>query len=148
MTGGIPSVCRVKHQVEYLGLRENIRVRRAGFAYRRVFNKFLMRWSLILCISWKLKPTVKVTFGYCVCDWIQVCHSDSWDMALLEGSWTAGGPSPPPFRQYGWRPVPDGTLKDLCQEPRIGNKLIHIFQSALFSNEMLTDFCEVNIFSN
>uniref|UniRef100_A0A672JQQ8 Osteoclast-stimulating factor 1 n=1 Tax=Salarias fasciatus TaxID=181472 RepID=A0A672JQQ8_SALFA len=31
---------RVKHQVEYLGLRENIRVRRAGFAYRRVFNKY------------------------------------------------------------------------------------------------------------
>ncbi|MGH0143983.1 UNVERIFIED_CONTAM: hypothetical protein FKN15_038913 [Acipenser sinensis] len=28
---------RVKHQVEYLGLRENIRVRRAGFAYRRLF---------------------------------------------------------------------------------------------------------------
>ena len=34
---------RAKHQVEYLGLRENIRVRRAGFAYRRVFNKFLQR---------------------------------------------------------------------------------------------------------
>lgn len=34
---------RVKHQVEYLGLRENIRVRRAGYAYRRGFNKFLQR---------------------------------------------------------------------------------------------------------
>uniref|UniRef100_A0A4W6DJQ2 Myosin IEb n=1 Tax=Lates calcarifer TaxID=8187 RepID=A0A4W6DJQ2_LATCA len=34
---------RVRHQVEYLGLRENIRVRRAGYAYRRVFNKFLQR---------------------------------------------------------------------------------------------------------
>ncbi|KAK5931509.1 hypothetical protein CesoFtcFv8_000222 [Champsocephalus esox] len=34
---------RVHHQVEYLGLRENIRVRRAGYAYRRVFNKFLHR---------------------------------------------------------------------------------------------------------
>lgn len=34
---------RVKHQVEYLGLRENIRVRRAGYAYRRAFNKFLHR---------------------------------------------------------------------------------------------------------
>ncbi|XP_006799838.1 unconventional myosin-If [Neolamprologus brichardi] len=29
---------RVRHQVEYLGLRENIRVRRAGFAYRRLFK--------------------------------------------------------------------------------------------------------------
>lgn len=36
-------VCRVKHQVEYLGLKENIRVRRAGYAYRRVFRKFLNR---------------------------------------------------------------------------------------------------------
>ncbi|MGH0176268.1 UNVERIFIED_CONTAM: hypothetical protein FKN15_013403 [Acipenser sinensis] len=34
---------RVKHQVEYLGLRENIRVRRAGYAYRRLFRKFLHR---------------------------------------------------------------------------------------------------------
>lgn len=34
---------RVKHQVEYLGLRENIRVRRAGYAFRRVFKKFLHR---------------------------------------------------------------------------------------------------------
>lgn len=36
-------LCRVKHQVEYLGLKENIRVRRAGFAYRRLFHKFLQR---------------------------------------------------------------------------------------------------------
>lgn len=36
-------VPRVKHQVEYLGLKENIRVRRAGYAYRRVFKKFLQR---------------------------------------------------------------------------------------------------------
>ena len=35
--------CRVRHQVEYLGLKENIRVRRAGFAYRREFQKFLRR---------------------------------------------------------------------------------------------------------
>ena len=31
------------YQVEYLGLKENIRVRRAGFAYRRPFEKFLHR---------------------------------------------------------------------------------------------------------
>lgn len=35
--------CRVRHQVEYLGLKENIRVRRAGYAYRREFTKFLRR---------------------------------------------------------------------------------------------------------
>lgn len=34
---------RVRHQVEYLGLKENVRVRRAGFVYRRPFSKFLFR---------------------------------------------------------------------------------------------------------
>ncbi|XP_067932052.1 unconventional myosin-Ie-like isoform X2 [Watersipora subatra] len=38
---------RTKHQVEYLGLKENIRVRRAGFAYRRVFDKFLRRYAIL-----------------------------------------------------------------------------------------------------
>nr|XP_046254592.1 myosin IEb [Scatophagus argus] len=43
---------RVKHQVEYLGLRENIRVRRAGYAYRRVFNKFLQRYAILTRETW------------------------------------------------------------------------------------------------
>ncbi|XP_065836979.1 unconventional myosin-Ie-like [Oscarella lobularis] len=38
---------RVRHQVEYLGLKENIRVRRAGFAYRRPFDKFLRRYAVL-----------------------------------------------------------------------------------------------------
>lgn len=38
---------RARHQVEYLGLKENIRVRRAGFAYRRVFDKFLHRYAVL-----------------------------------------------------------------------------------------------------
>ncbi|XP_078101658.1 unconventional myosin-Ie-like, partial [Sander vitreus] len=43
---------RVRHQVEYLGLRENIRVRRAGYAYRRVFNKFLHRYAILTKETW------------------------------------------------------------------------------------------------
>uniref|UniRef100_A0A671PNJ7 Osteoclast-stimulating factor 1 n=1 Tax=Sinocyclocheilus anshuiensis TaxID=1608454 RepID=A0A671PNJ7_9TELE len=43
---------RVKHQVEYLGLKENIRVRRAGYAYRRVFRKFLNRYAILTMESW------------------------------------------------------------------------------------------------
>ncbi|XP_071442826.1 unconventional myosin-Ie-like [Hetaerina americana] len=43
---------RVKHQVEYLGLKENIRVRRAGFAYRRPFKKFLQRYAILTCQTW------------------------------------------------------------------------------------------------
>ncbi|KAF1503069.1 Unconventional myosin-If, partial [Megadyptes antipodes antipodes] len=43
---------RVKHQVEYLGLKENIRVRRAGFAYRRLFHKFLQRYAILTPETW------------------------------------------------------------------------------------------------
>uniref|UniRef100_A0A6J0SJ89 Unconventional myosin-If n=1 Tax=Pogona vitticeps TaxID=103695 RepID=A0A6J0SJ89_9SAUR len=43
---------RVKHQVEYLGLKENIRVRRAGFAYRRLFQKFLQRYAILTTETW------------------------------------------------------------------------------------------------
>uniref|UniRef100_A0A672L311 Unconventional myosin-Ie-like n=1 Tax=Sinocyclocheilus grahami TaxID=75366 RepID=A0A672L311_SINGR len=43
---------RAKHQVEYLGLRENIRVRRAGYAFRRVFKKFLQRYAILTRETW------------------------------------------------------------------------------------------------
>lgn len=43
---------RVKHQVEYLGLKENIRVRRAGFAFRREFDKFLRRYAILTEETW------------------------------------------------------------------------------------------------
>ena len=38
---------RVAHQVKYLGLLENVRVRRAGFAYRQYFEKFLKRFKYL-----------------------------------------------------------------------------------------------------
>lgn len=34
---------RVNHQVRYLGLVENILVRRAGFAHRQKYDRFLKR---------------------------------------------------------------------------------------------------------
>uniref|UniRef100_A0A8C9VG76 Osteoclast-stimulating factor 1 n=1 Tax=Scleropages formosus TaxID=113540 RepID=A0A8C9VG76_SCLFO len=43
---------RVKHQVEYLGLKENIHIRCAGFSYRRVFGKFLQRYAILTKESW------------------------------------------------------------------------------------------------
>ncbi|KAG8519236.1 Unconventional myosin-If [Galemys pyrenaicus] len=49
---GRPPSRRVKHQVEYLGLKENIRVRRAGFAYRRQFAKFLQRYAILTPETW------------------------------------------------------------------------------------------------
>ena len=36
----------IRHQVKYLGLMENLRVRRAGFAYRRKYEAFLQRWGV------------------------------------------------------------------------------------------------------
>jgi myosin I len=38
---------RVEHQVRYLNLKENIRVRRAGFCYRHIFEKFLRRFAIL-----------------------------------------------------------------------------------------------------
>ncbi|KAL5292703.1 MYO1H family protein [Megaselia abdita] len=46
------------HQVKYLGLMENLRVRRAGFAYRRTYEMFLQRYK---CLSKQTWPTYKGT---------------------------------------------------------------------------------------
>jgi len=37
----------VLHQIKYLGLQENVRIRRAGFAYRQTFDKFVERFALL-----------------------------------------------------------------------------------------------------
>ncbi|KAG9506930.1 class II myosin [Fusarium musae] len=37
----------VLHQIKYLGLQENVRIRRAGFAYRQDFDKFVDRFFLL-----------------------------------------------------------------------------------------------------
>ncbi|CAA9999891.1 unnamed protein product [Nesidiocoris tenuis] len=42
----------VGHQVKYLGLMENLRVRRAGFAYRRQFEQFLQRYKSLCPKTW------------------------------------------------------------------------------------------------
>ncbi|CBH10638.1 myosin IB heavy chain, putative [Trypanosoma brucei gambiense DAL972] len=38
---------RVQHQVKYLGLLENLRVRRAGYSYRKHFDKFIKRFKYL-----------------------------------------------------------------------------------------------------
>lgn len=37
----------VLHQVKYLGLQENIKIRRSGFAYRQTYEKFVERFFLL-----------------------------------------------------------------------------------------------------
>ncbi|KAF2368380.1 Myosin head motor domain [Trinorchestia longiramus] len=43
---------RVTHQVNYLGLVENLRVRRAGFAHRQAYDRFLRRYKMISQYTW------------------------------------------------------------------------------------------------
>nr|XP_022903060.1 myosin-IB isoform X1 [Onthophagus taurus] len=49
---GVFDIDLVKHQVKYLGLMENLRVRRAGFAYRRAYELFLKRYKCLSRETW------------------------------------------------------------------------------------------------
>ncbi|XP_066466085.1 unconventional myosin-Ih [Tiliqua scincoides] len=42
----------IEHQVKYLGLMEHLRVRRAGFAYRRKYEHFLERYKSLCPETW------------------------------------------------------------------------------------------------
>ena len=49
---GLLDAERVRHQVRYLGLLENVRVRRAGYAYRQTFGLFAQRYKLLSGSTW------------------------------------------------------------------------------------------------
>lgn len=49
---GIINEERVRHQIRYLGLVENVRVRRAGFANRQVYERFIQRYKMICPETW------------------------------------------------------------------------------------------------
>ena len=40
---------RTRHQIAYLGLLENVRVRRAGFANRQTYERFFHRYKVFFC---------------------------------------------------------------------------------------------------
>uniref|UniRef100_A0A183HIR2 Myosin motor domain-containing protein n=1 Tax=Onchocerca flexuosa TaxID=387005 RepID=A0A183HIR2_9BILA len=42
----------IQFQVRYLGLLENVRVRRAGFAYRITYERFLQRYKMLANETW------------------------------------------------------------------------------------------------
>eukprot|EP01117_Protostelium_nocturnum_P009771 TRINITY_DN3491_c0_g1_i1.p1 TRINITY_DN3491_c0_g1~~TRINITY_DN3491_c0_g1_i1.p1 ORF type:complete len:1018 (+),score=236.89 TRINITY_DN3491_c0_g1_i1:251-3304(+) len=46
---------RLRHQVRYLGLLENVRVRRAGFAFRQLYERFVWRYKIISPETWPPK---------------------------------------------------------------------------------------------
>jgi len=43
---------RVEHQVKYLGLLENVKVRRAGYAFRQFYDKFFYRYAIVCDRTW------------------------------------------------------------------------------------------------
>ncbi len=43
---------RVSHQAQYLGLLENVKVRRAGFAFRQTFEAFAARYKMLSTQTW------------------------------------------------------------------------------------------------
>ncbi|XP_068745863.1 unconventional myosin-Ib-like isoform X8 [Montipora capricornis] len=44
----------VRHQIRYLGLLENVRVRRAGFAYRQEYDEALQRYKMLCEKTWPI----------------------------------------------------------------------------------------------
>lgn len=42
----------VRHQVRYLGLMENVQVRRAGYAFRQTYGHFLYRYKMLAHATW------------------------------------------------------------------------------------------------
>ena len=74
---------RVKHQVQYLGLLENVRVRRAGFAYRAEFARFLRRYKKLSKKTWSMR-------GEWSGDPKQGCITLLEDLALQDGQWQLG----------------------------------------------------------
>ena len=75
---------RVKHQVKYLGLLENVKVRRAGFAFRTDFARFLFLYK-------KLSPETWGTWGEWTGDPKEGCQKILNALPNLEqGQWQFG----------------------------------------------------------
>jgi len=49
---GVFDAERVKHQIRYLGIVENIRVERAGFAFRQEYEYFVKRYKMLSKSTW------------------------------------------------------------------------------------------------
>ncbi|XP_055341926.1 unconventional myosin-Ia-like isoform X2 [Paramacrobiotus metropolitanus] len=47
---------RVKHQVRYMRLVDQVQVRRAGYAYRDTFENFMRHYKMLTSLTWPLYP--------------------------------------------------------------------------------------------
>lgn len=75
---------RVAHQIRYLGLVDNIRVRRAGFAYRTLYQKFMDRYYLI---SGQTSYAAQLTWKGTVRDG---CRAILADLPIAPDQWQLG----------------------------------------------------------
>ena len=50
--GAILAMFRTYEKVRYLGLLENVRVRRAGYAFRQSYNEFKTRYKMLSKETW------------------------------------------------------------------------------------------------
>ena len=83
---------RVRHQVQYLGLLENVRVRRAGFAFRAEFDRFLRRYGKLsrkVCSQFLVFPLLSASVSRSVKSgiecWVLVLMIvDIWHQSEME----------------------------------------------------------------
>jgi len=69
---------RVEHQVKYLGLLENVKVKRSGYAYRHYKDFFLKRYGVI-CTKNETDPQPSSVTAFV--DWLKANHGSEVDAA-------------------------------------------------------------------
>jgi len=88
------------HQIRYLGLLENVRVRRAGFAFRQTFDRFVARYKMLCKQTWPSSAGMPAT---------QACRAIMQELSISEGQQFQMGKSKIFVRQ----PVSLFTLEEL-----------------------------------
>ncbi|CAF3782202.1 unnamed protein product [Adineta steineri] len=73
---------RVEHQIAYLGLLENVRVRRAGFCHRASYDRFVQRYKIIDSVRSKLYPRGSATKENAA----YICHELNLDNDVAYGN--------------------------------------------------------------
>jgi myosin-1 len=89
----------ILHQIKYLGLQENIRVRRAGFAYRNTFEKMIERCASSHSFAdsdqvvrfYLLSPATSYAGDYIwQGDAKSGCEKILTDVGIVKGEWQMG----------------------------------------------------------
>ncbi|KCV71362.1 myosin I [Fonticula alba] len=84
----------VSHQVRYLGLLENVRVRRAGFCFRQTFETFVERYKMLAPTTWPCYKKKGLTLEQAVHDIMQAAFPESGVQLRRESSGSTSGGAP------------------------------------------------------